>query len=163
MNIIVAADRHWAIGKDGRGLVTIPADQQMLMRETAGKVVVMGRKTLEGMPGGQPLGNRVNVVLSRNEDYKVKGAQVCGSMAKALETLSAYDTDDIYIIGGLSIYEQFLPHADTVHVTRIDYTYDADTFFNNLEKDEAWEMVQESDEQTYFDLCYTFQKFQRKK
>ena len=112
---------------------------------------------------GQPLGSRVNVVLSRNEDYKVKGAQVCGSMAKALETLSAYDTDDIYIIGGLSIYEQFLPHADTVHVTRIDYTYDADTFFNNLEKDEAWEMVQESDEQTYFDLCYTFQKFQRKK
>ena len=72
MNIIVAADRHWAIGKDGRGLVTIPADQQMLMRETAGKVVVMGRKTLEGLPGGQPLGNRVNVVLSRNEDYKVK-------------------------------------------------------------------------------------------
>ena len=123
MNIIVAADRHWAIGKDGRGLVTIPADQQMLMRETAGKVVVMGRKTLEGLPGGQPLGSRVNVVLSRNEDYKVKGAQVCGSMAKALETLSAYDTDDIYIIGGLSIYEQFLPHADTVHVTRIDYTY----------------------------------------
>ena len=73
MNILVAADRHWAIGKDGRGLVTIPADQQMLMRETAGKVVVMGRKTLEGLPGAQPLGNRVNVVLSGNRDYKGHG------------------------------------------------------------------------------------------
>ena len=80
MNILVAADRHWAIGKDGRGLVTIPADQQMLMRETAGKVVVMGRKTLEGLPGAQPLGNRVNVVLSGNRDYKVKGARVGGSL-----------------------------------------------------------------------------------
>ena len=163
MNILVAADRHWAIGKDGRGLVTIPADQQMLMRERAGKVVVRGRKTLEGLPGAQPLGNRVNVVLSGNRDYKVKGARVCGSLDQALEVLSAYDTDDIYIIGGLSIYEQFLPYVDTVHVTRIDYTYDADTFFSNLEKAGAWEMTGESDEQTYFDLCYTFQKFQRKK
>ena len=128
MKLIVAVDACWAIGKDGRGLVTIPADQQMLMRETAGKVVVMGRKTLEGLPGAA-LGNRVNVVLSGNRDYKVKGARVCGSLDQALEVLSAYDTDDIYIIGGLSIYEQFLPYVDTVHVTRIDYTYDADTFF----------------------------------
>ena len=105
----------------------------------------------------------MNVLLSGNRDYKVKGARVCGSLDQALEVLSAYDTDDIYIIGGLSIYEQFLPYVDTVHVTRIDYTYDADTFFSNLEKDGAWEMTGESDEQTYFDLCYTFQKFQRKK
>ena len=65
MNLIVAADRHWAIGKDGRVLVTIPADQQTLMRETAGKVVVMGRKTLDSLPGGQPLGNRKNLEIGR--------------------------------------------------------------------------------------------------
>ena len=161
MNLIVAADRHWAIGKDGRVLVTIPADQQTLMRETAGKVVVMGRKTLESLPGGQPLGNRKNLVLTRDEDYKIKGAHVCHSLEEAMEWLQAFDTNDIYIIGGQSIYEQFLPYADTVHVTRSDYTYDADTFFKNLENDGDWRMTDEGDEQTYFDLCYTFQKFQR--
>lgn len=163
MNLIVAADTHWAIGKDGHVLVTIPADQQMLMKETAGKVVVMGRRTLESLPGGQPLGNRTNLILTHDEDYKARGAQICHSLEAALEMLSAYDTDDIYVIGGQSIYEQFLPYVDTVHVTRIDYTYDADTFFHNMEQDEGWSMVEEGDEQTYFDLCYTFQKFQRKK
>lgn len=163
MNLIVAADRHWAIGKDGHALVTIPADQQMLMRETAGKVVVMGRKTLEGLPGGQPLGNRVNLILTHDENFKARGARACHSIEEAIEVLSAYDSEDVYIIGGLSIYEQFLPYADTVHVTRVDYTYDADTFFHNLEQDEDWELADEGDEQTYFDLCYTFQKFQRRK
>lgn len=163
MNLIVAADRHWSIGKDGRVLVTIPADQQMMMKETAGKVIVMGRKTLESLPGGQPLGNRRNLVLTHDENYRVKGAQICHSMDEALKVLSDYDTDDIFIIGGRSVYEQFLPLADTVHVTRIDYTYDADTVFPDLEKDEQWELEAESDEQTYFDLCYNFQKFRRKK
>lgn len=163
MNLIVAADRHWAIGKDGHALVTIPADQQMLMRETAGKVVVMGRKTLEGLPGGQPLGNRVNLILTHDENFKARGARACHGIEEAIEVLAAYDTEDVYVIGGLSIYEQFLPYADTVHVTRVDYTYDADTFFHNLEQDEDWELADEGDEQTYFDLCYTFQKFQRRK
>ena len=121
----------------------------------------MGRKTLESLPGGQPLGNRKNLVLTRDEDYKIKGAHVCHSLEEAMEWLQAFDTNDIYIIGGQSIYEQFLPYADTVHVTRIDYTYDADTFFKNLENDGDWRMTDEGDEQTYFDLCYTFQKFQR--
>lgn len=162
MNLIVAADRHWAIGKDGRVLVTIPADRQMFMKETAGKMVVMGRKTLESLPGGQPLGNRGNLVLTHDENYRVKGAQVCHSLDEALEVLSDYDTDDIFIIGGSSVYEQFLPFVHVVHVTRIDYTYDADTFFPDLEKDGQWKLEAESDEQTYFDLCYTFQKFVRK-
>lgn len=163
MNVIVAADRRWAIGKDGHVLVSIPADWQMLMRETAGKVVVMGRKTLESLPGAQPLGNRVNLILTHDEDYKVKGALVCHSLEQALDMLSAYETDDIFIIGGHSLYEQLLPYADTVHVTRIDYTYDADTFFLDLEQDGAWELEDEGDEQTYFDLCYTYQRFGRKR
>lgn len=161
MNLIVAADRHWAIGKDGRVLVDIPADRQMLMRETKGKVVVMGRKTLECLPGGRPFGNRRNLVLTRKEDYRVKGAVMCLCLEEALKELEAYDTGDIYIIGGRSIFEQFLPYADTVHVTRIDYTYDGDAFFQNLEQDSCWEMTEEGEEQTYFDLCYTYQKFQR--
>ena len=64
MNLIVSADKHWSIGKNGRPLVNIPAERQLLLKETAGKVVVMGRKALETLPGGQPLGGRTNVVLS---------------------------------------------------------------------------------------------------
>lgn len=163
MNMIVAADKRWAIGKEGRPLVTIPADQQVLLKETAGKVVVMGRKTLEGLPGGRPLAGRVNVVLSQDENYRMKGAQVCCSMEEALEFLQQYPSEDIFIIGGDSIYRQFLPYCDTVHVTAIDYIYDADTHFHNLEQDEQWELTAESDEQTYFSLCYTFCRYERKK
>lgn len=161
MNLIAAVDKRWAIGKDGRLLVTIPADQQMFLRETTGKVVVMGRKTLESLPGGQPLGNRVNLVLTRDRSYKKRGAASCHSMEEALEMLWEYDPEDVYIIGGQSIYEQFLPYCRTAHVTVIDYTYDADTFFPNLDKDEAWALADEGEEQTYFNLCYVFRKYVR--
>ena len=162
MNLCVTADRHWAIGKDGRPLVTIPADRQMFLKETAGKVVLMGRRTLEGLPGGQPFGNRVNIVLTHDMQYKVKGAVVCHSLEEALKTLENYDESDIYIIGGKSIYRQFLPYCTTAHVTSIDYTYDGDAYFPDLEKEDGWYLAEEGDEQTYFDLCYTFRRFQRK-
>ena len=73
MNMIVAVDKNWSIGKDGHLLVSIPADQKLFREETMGKVVVMGRKTLESLPGGQPLYGRTTIVLSRNLEYKVKG------------------------------------------------------------------------------------------
>lgn len=161
MNLIVAVDKGWAIGRDGRLLVAIPADQQMFLRETTGKVVVMGRKTLESLPGAQPLGNRVNLVLTRDRNYKAKGAVICHSMEEALEMLREYDAENVYIIGGQSIYEQFLPYCETAHVTAIDYTYDADTFFPNLDKDGEWKLAEEGEEQTYFNLCYTFLKYVR--
>lgn len=163
MNMIVAADKNWAIGKDGRLLVNIPADRQLFVRETTGKTVVMGRKTLESLPGGQPLAKRTNLVLSKNPDYQVKGALVCHSLEEALEELKDTDPRDIYIIGGESIYRQFLPYCTTAHVTWIDYSYDADTFFVDLDQDPEWELAEESEEQTYFDLCYCFRRYERKK
>ena len=164
MNLCVTADRHWAIGKDGRPLVTIPADRQMFLKETDGKVVVMGRRTLEGLPGGQPFGNRVNIVLTHDMQYKVKGAVVCHSLEEALKALKDYDEGDIYIIGGKSIYRQFLPYCDTIHLTAIDYVYDADLRFPvDLDQAPDWKLAEEGEEQTYFDLCYTFRRFRRKK
>ena len=74
MNIIVAADKNWGIGKDNKLLVSIPADMKMFREETSGKVVVMGRKTLESFPNGLPLKNRVNIVITKNKDYDAKGA-----------------------------------------------------------------------------------------
>jgi len=127
-----------------------------------GKVIVMGRKTLESLPGKQPLYGRTNIVLTRNPNYKVKGAIVCHSLPEVLKELSNYPEEDCFVIGGQSIYEQFFPYCDTAHVTYIDYLYSADTHFPNLDQDPTWEMAAESDEQTYFDLCYTFRMYQRK-
>ena len=162
MNIIVAVDKNWAIGNQGQLLVSIPEDKKLFRDETMGKVIVMGRKTLESLPGKQPLYGRTNIVLTRNPDYKVKGAVVCHSLSEAMEELGKYPEEDCFIIGGQSIYEQFLPYCNTAHVTYIDYRYSADTYFPNLDQDPSWEMAAESDEQTYFDLCYTFRMYQRK-
>lgn len=162
MNLIVAADKNWAIGKNGKLLVSIPEDQRLFREETIGKVIVMGRKTMESLPGGQPLYGRTNIVLTRNLDYRKKGAKVVHSVDEALELLKDVPTDDIFIIGGAEIYEQFLPYCDTAHVTWIDYAYEADTYFVNLEKDSGWELTAESDEQTYFNICYEFRRYERK-
>ncbi len=163
MNLIVAAAKNCAIGKDGRLLVNIPADQQMFMRETTGKTVVMGRKTLESLPGKQPLSKRENIVLSGDPSYRVKNALVCGSFEEAVELLKERPSEDVFIIGGQSIYRQFLPLCDTAHVTWVDYAYDADTFFPDLDQDPEWKLEEESDEQTYFDLCYSFRRYVRVK
>ena len=162
MNIIVAVDKNWSIGNQGQLLVSIPEDKKLFRDETMGKVIVMGRKTLESLPGKQPLYGRTNIVLTKNPDYKVKGAVVCHSLSEAMEELGKYPEEDCFIIGGQSIYEQFLPYCNTAHVTYIDYRYSADTYFPNLDQDPSWEMAAESDEQTYFDLCYTFRMYQRK-
>ena len=162
MNLIVAVDKNWAIGNKGKQLVTIPDDQRLFRQETIGKVIVMGRKTLESLPGGQPLAGRTNVVLTENKDYKKKGTVIMHSLEETLKYLEPYPTEDVYIIGGETIYRQFLPYCDTAHVTWIDYAYDADTFFPNLEQDPMWRMTDVSDEQTYFNLCYEFRKYERK-
>lgn len=163
MNIIVAVDRNWAIGRAGQLLVTIPTDQKLFREETLSKVIVMGRKTLQSLPAGQPLYGRTNIVLSGDPAYRIKGALVCHSVEEALSNLKNYREEDIFIIGGQSIYEAFLPYCDTAHVTYIDYEYEADTHFPNLDMDEAWEMDLESGEETYFDLCYTFRRYIRKR
>ena len=161
MNLIVAVDRDWSIGKDGRLLVRIPADQQLFMRETTGKTVIMGRKTLESLPGGLPLAKRENIVLSKDESFRVKGASVARTVEEALELVKNKNPRDVFVIGGESIYRQFLPYCQTAHVTWIDYRYDADTRFPNLDEEPGWRLAQESEEQTYFDLCYYFRRYER--
>jgi len=162
MNIIVAVDKNWAIGLNNKLLVRIPADMKFFQNTTTGKVVVMGRKTLESLPNGQPLKNRTNIVITKNKDYKMKDTTVVHTIDELLEELKKYKSEDIYIIGGESIYRQMLPLCDTAHITKIDYTYQADTYFPNLDEDEAWEMTADSEEQTYFDLEYYWCKYERR-
>ena len=162
MNAIVAVDENWAIGNKGDLLVRIPADHKMFRQETTGKVVVLGRKTMETFPGGRPLPNRLNVVLSRNPAYTCKDAVAAHSIEELFEVLKPYASKDIYVIGGSSVYEQLLPHCDTVHVTKIDHAYDADAHFPNLDRDENLKITADSEEQTYFDLTYHFVRYERK-
>lgn len=161
MKLIAAVDSNWAIGNRGQQLVNIPQDQKMFRDMTLGKVIVMGRKTLESLPGGQPLYGRTNVVLTRDPQFKAKGARICHSVEEVLELLKDIPQDDIYIIGGETIYEQFLPYCEEALVTRIDYEYAADTYFPNLDESEDWVMTEEGDEQTYFNLCYTYRTYKK--
>lgn len=163
MNIIVAADKNWGIGKDNKLLVSIPADMKFFRETTTGNVVVMGRKTLESFPGGLPLKRRTNIVLTKDVNYQVKDAVLVHSVEELLEELKKYDSESVYVIGGDSVYRQLLPYCDIAHVTKIDYAYEADSYFPNLDEDPQWEVAASSEEQTYFDLEYTFVKYQRKK
>ncbi|MBQ9990617.1 MAG: dihydrofolate reductase [Lachnospiraceae bacterium] len=162
MNLIVAVDENWAIGHKNELLIRIPGDMKMFRQETTGKVVVLGRKTLETFPGGQPLKERTNIILSSKEDYRVEGAIVVHSLEELLEELKKYDSDQIYMIGGESVYRQLLPYCTTAHVTKIDRAYEADTWFPNLDEDPEWKITAESDEQSYFDTTYRFVKYERK-
>lgn len=161
MNIIAAVDQQWAIGKNNELLIRIPDDMKQFRRLTTGNVVVMGRKTLESFPNQAPLKDRVNIVLTKNTDYKVKGAIVVHSLEELQEELKQYDTKDVFVIGGGSIYEQLVDLCDTAYITKIDYRYEADAYMPNLEKDPAWSVTEESEEQTYFDVIYTYQIYKR--
>ena len=161
MNLIASADQNWAIGKDNQLLIHIPEDMKRFRRMTTGNVVVMGRKTLESFPNQAPLKDRVNIVMTRNTDYQPKGVVVVHSVEELEKELEKYNTDDVFVIGGDSIYKQLLDLCDTAHITKIDYAYEADSYFPNLDEREDWKMVEESQEQTYFDVIYTYQTYKR--
>lgn len=162
MNVIAAVDSNWGIGYKGKLLVRIPLDQKWFQTVTKDKVIVVGRKTLATFPNGLPLPSRKNIILSENPNFFIKGAEVAHNMEEAFGFLKGWDREDIYIAGGESIYKQFLPYCKVAHITRIHYSYEADTWFPNLDIRKEWELTEESEEQTYFDLEYTFQKFERK-
>lgn len=162
MNLIAAVDRNWAIGLNGKLLVKIPEDMKFFQKVTIGKVVVVGRKTLESFPGGQPLKNRTNIVLTTNRNFQVKGALTIHSMEELFEELKQYRSEDIYIIGGESIYRQMVDLCDVAYITKIDYEYLADAWFPRLDEKEDWEQIGDSEEQTYFDLEYYFLRYERK-
>lgn len=163
MKCIAAVDNNWAIGFKGKLLVSIPNDQKMFRNETTGKVIVLGRKTLETFPNGLPLRDRTNIILSRDPDYKVNGATTVHNDEELFSLLRSYDTDDIYIIGGASVYERYVKYCDTAIITKINQTYESDAFFPDLDRDEKWTLTAESEEMTYFSVEYTFKEYRNSK
>lgn len=162
MNLIAAVDSNWAIGYKNQLLVRIPEDQKWFRETTTGKAVIMGRKTLESFPNKAPLKNRLNIVITSDMNYEVTGAIVVHSVSEAIEAAKEYADEDIYVIGGESVYRQFLPLCNVAHITKIDYAYQADAYFPDLDKDENWKITETSEERTYFDLLYEFVKYEKK-
>ena len=144
MRAIVCADKNWGIGYKNRLLVSIPSDMKFFRETTTGKVIVMGRKTLESFPNGMPLKNRI---VHDEEEL--------------MNELGKYDTEQIYIIGGESVYKMMLSYCDKIYVTKVDRAFQADTYFPNLDEMSEWKMTQESEEQTCFDLEFCFTTYER--
>lgn len=161
MNIIAVADENWGIGNRGDLLIRIPLEEKTFRQEIRGKVIVYGRNTLALLPQGLPLEGSKNMILSRDRNYQVKNAQVVNSIEQLLQELAGYDSQDVYIVGGESIFAQLLPYCDTAHITRIERAYEANAFLPDLDQMPEWKLVEESEEQTYFDTVYYFVKYRK--
>lgn len=162
MNIIVTVDENWAIGKGGDFLTRIPAEQRNTDSLTLGKTIIMGRKTLQALPQGQPLYGRENIILTQDAQFAQKGVTVAHSVEELEELLAEKEQESIFVYGGESVFKALLPKCDTAYVLYIEKSYDANRFFENLDRSEGWELTEESDEQTYFDITYYFRKYERK-
>ena len=162
MNLIVNADKNWGIGKKNSLLIRIPEDMKFFRRMTKGNVIVLGRRTLESFPGGVALPERTNIVLSKKPDLKAQGAVLVHDIDSLFEELKKYDDDRVFVAGGESVYRELLPYCKRAYVTRTDYEYDADAYFPDIDGLDNWVKVSESEEQTYFDIVYTFDVYENK-
>lgn len=157
MKMIGIADEQWGIGYQGKLLYSLSEDMARFKKITTGKIVVMGRKTLESLPGRKPLSNRKNIILSTTIN-KVEGATVYSD----LETLlNAIKNEDVFIIGGEQIYHLFLPYADTIYLTKVFAVHQADTFFPNIDQINHWHIKEKSELKEENGIEYQFIEYIR--
>lgn len=141
MNLIVAVDRNWAIGKDGDQLVYLSEDLKHFKALTTGHPVILGRKTLATFPGGRPLKGRRNMILSRSPGFAPEGAEVFQNLPALLEAAP----EDAFVLGGASVYAALLDRCGTAYVTRIEASFPGpDCFFPNLDRLPQWHVTDES-------------------
>lgn len=158
MNLIVAVDKNWAIGKNGDQLVYIPEDLKHFKELTFGHPVILGRKTLETLPGGRPLKGRRNLILSRSIDTTLVDAEIFPS----LDALLAVDPKDAFVIGGASIYAALLDRCNTAYVTKINLEFqDADCFFPNLDEHPDWYITEVGQELEEHDIKFQYLTYER--
>ena len=154
MEAIVAVYDDWGIGKDGTQPVALSADRKFFRETTRGATVIVGRKTLADFPGGRPLPNRINVVLTR-QDIQIPDVVLCHSPEEAAELTK--DHPRVMVIGGGSVYKQMLGLCDTAYVTKVHACPDSDTFFPNLDEDPDWvlsEVLQTGEENGIgYEIC----------
>lgn len=162
MKMIVCVSENFGIGLNNDLLFSLPPDMKFFRETTSGKVVVMGRGTLDSFPGGRPLKNRTNIVLTRDRDFAREGAVVCHSTEDVLDYAKQFDTDDVFIIGGGQIYEMFRPHCNEALVTKVRETVECDTFFFDIDSDPEWKLERESEIMDYEGLKFSFCTYKRK-
>ena len=165
MNIILAADRKWAIGKDNDLLIHLPGDLKYFKKMTTGKAVIMGRKTLESLPGGKPLPNRRNIILTRSKDFEVPGAEVFHSIEDVLQLIKSgkLESDETFIIGGAEIYKQMMLHCDKFYITKIDAELPADCYFVDLDQIEDLKITWRAPAEEYQGTKYQYVLYEREK
>lgn len=161
MKLIFSADNNWGIGRDNRLLFRARGDMARFKRMTTGKAVIMGRSTLESLPGGKPLPDRMNIVLTSDKNYQVDGALVCGSIDELLNAVRDYDENDLFVIGGESVYRQLLPYCDAAYVTRFLADAPADRFMPDFDALPGWKLSERSEEFTEDGLRYRFDLYVR--
>ncbi len=158
MEAIVAVFSDWGIGCDGTQQIALKADRAHFRDITTGNAVIVGRKTLEDFPGGRPLKNRRNIVVTR-QNIEIEGATVVHSTEEALK--EAEKQERTIIIGGASIYKQFFPFTDIVHITKIESAPESDSFFPNLDSLPDWEKVDTTDTMEENGIQYSFCTYRR--
>ena len=163
MNMIVAADKNWGIGKNGRLLAHLSGDLKYFKERTLGKAVVMGRKTLESLPGGRPLPGRTNIVLTANPDYEKEGCIIVHSMDELRKKCEEYPPDGVMIIGGATLYNQLMEECESLFITKIYEEFEADAFIKNADELGGYKVVWQSDMQEENGIIYQFFEYKREK
>ena len=157
MNAIVAVDQNWAIGREDQLLFSLPQDMNRFRELTLNGTVILGRRTLESFPGGKPLPKRRNIVISKNAELNIADTEIVSSPKDALDLVGDTDSDDLWVIGGGSVYAALLPQCRKVYLTRVDACVDdADTFFQNLDKLPGWEIESTGEPMTENGMTYCF-------
>ncbi len=159
LEIVVAADEEWGIGLNGTQTLVIPEDRKHFREVTGRGTVIVGRKTLSDFPGGRPLKNRRNIVLTRDRSFDVEGVETAHSVEEALEKCG--NDEKVYVIGGESVYRALLPWCKKAHVTRIFAKADNDAFFPNLDRLPGWRLTDGGEERESNGLRYAFQTWER--
>ncbi len=156
MNAIVAVDERWGIGRDGGMLFHLPGDLRYFSRITRGKTLVMGRATLLSLPGGRPLKDRRCLVLSRNQNFLAEGAEVLHSKEELARAIKALPANEVFLIGGESLYRDLLPHCEKAYVTKVRASAPADRRFPDLDELPGWHLLEQGEEQEENGLRYAF-------
>lgn len=138
MRAIAAADEGWGIGRAGGMLYELPGDLKYFARQTRGGVVIMGRATLRSLPGGRPLRDRVNIVLTRDRAFRAENALVLHDLGALAAAIAPYPPERVFVIGGQSVYEQLIDYCDGALITRVAARRPADRFFPDLDGRAGW-------------------------
>ncbi len=160
MKAIVAVDLDWGIGYKGQLLERIPEDMKFFKEKTLGKIIIMGRETLESLPGKKPLKDRTNIVLTKNRRYDDnKNMIVSHSLKELFQETNKYNEEEVFVIGGESVYSQLLPYCSECYVTKIENNYEADKHFADLDRQNGWKQIWQSEEKKYNDISFKFTKY----